>query len=154
MKFITGKEILCTLAGILGGLITTAFGGWSEGLTTLLLLMAVDFVSGLVVAGLFQASPKTDHGGLESMAGWKGLARKVGTLLMVMVSYRIDLALGTDYLMTAVVIGFIVNEVISLVENMGLMGIPMPKAITKMIDILSAKANATQEEKDNDKAED
>lgn len=140
-KFLSLEKIISAFAGLIGGCVVTAFGGWSEGLTTLLLLMIVDFVTGLVLAGLFQASPKTAHGGLESKAGWKGLARKVGTLLIVMVSYRIDLALGTDYLMNAVVIGFIVNELISLVENMGLMGIPMPKAIKKAIDILTAKAD-------------
>ena len=149
-KFLTGKDVLSTIGGLFGGVIAMAFGGWSEGLTTLLILMIVDYLSGLVVAGLFQASPKTETGGLESRAGWKGLARKVATLLIVMVAHRIDVALGTNYLMTAAVIGFIMNELISLVENAGLMGIPMPKAITKAIDILTTKADIEA----SDKAED
>lgn len=149
-KFLTGKDVLSTIGGLFGGVIAMAFGGWSEGLTTLLILMIVDYLSGLVVAGLFQASPKTETGGLESRAGWKGLARKVATLLIVMVAYRIDVALGTNYLMNAAVIGFIMNELISLVENAGLMGIPMPKAITKAIDILTTKADIEA----SDKAED
>lgn len=149
-KFLTGKDVLSTIGGLFGGVIAMAFGGWSEGLTTLLILMIVDYLSGLVVAGLFQASPKTETGGLESRAGWKGLARKVATLLIVMVAYRIDVALGTNYLMNAAVIGFILNELISLVENAGLMGIPMPKAITKAIDVLTTKADI----KASDKAED
>lgn len=147
-KILTGKDILSTAGGLLGGVIAMAFGGWSEGLTTLLILMIVDYISGLVVAGLFQASPKTASGGLESKAGWKGLARKVATLLIVMVAYRIDVALGTNYLMNAAVIGFIVNELISLVENAGLMGIPMPKAITKAIDVLTAKADIEASDKE------
>jgi len=149
-KFLTGKDVLSTIGGLFWGVIAMAFGGWSEGLTTLLILMIVDYLSGLVVAGLFQASPKTETGGLESRAGWKGLARKVATLLIVMVAYRIDVALGTNYLMNAAVIGFIMNELISLVENAGLMGIPMPKAITKAIDILTTKADIEA----SDKAED
>ncbi len=149
-KFLTGKDVLSTIGGLFGGVIAMAFGGWSEGLTTLLILMIVDYLSGLVVAGLFQASPKTKTGGLESRAGWKGLARKVITLFIVMVAYRIDVALGTNYLMNAAVIGFIMNELISLVENAGLMGIPMPKAITKAIDILTTKADLEA----SDKAED
>lgn len=149
-KFLTGKDVLSTIGGLFGGVIAMAFGGWSEGLTTLLILMIVDYLSGLVVAGLFQASPKTETGGLESRAGWKGLARKVATLLIVMVAYRIDVALGTNYLMNAAVIGFILNELISLVENAGLMGIPMPKAITKAIDVLTTKADIEA----SDKAED
>lgn len=149
-KFLTGKDVLSTIGGLFGGVIAMAFGGWSEGLTTLLILMIVDYLSGLVVAGLFQASTKTQTGGLESRAGWKGLARKVITLFIVMVAYRIDVALGTNYLMNAAVIGFIMNELISLVENAGLMGIPMPKAITKAIDILTTKADIEA----SDKAED
>lgn len=149
-KFLTGKDVLSTVGGLFGGVIAMAFGGWSEGLTTLLILMIVDYLSGLVVAGLFQASPKTETGGLGSRAGWKGLARKVATLLIVMVAYRIDVALGINYLMNAAVIGFILNELISLVENAGLMGIPMPKAITKAIDILTTKADIET----SDKAED
>lgn len=142
-KLMDGKDALATLSGLFGGMVATAFGGWTEGLTTLVILMIVDYLSGLVVAGLFQASPKTANGGLESKAGWKGLARKVATLLIVMVAYRIDVALGTTYLMNAATIGFIANEVISLVENAGLMGIPMPKAITKAIDALNFKADET-----------
>lgn len=149
-KFLTGKDVLSTIGGLFGGVIAMAFGGWSEGLTTLLILMIVDYLSGLVVAGLFQASTKTQTGGLESRAGWKGLARKVITLFIVMVAYRIDVALGTNYLMNAAVIGFIMNELISLVENAGPMGIPMPKAITKAIDILTTKADIEA----SDKAED
>lgn len=149
-KFLTGKDVLSTVGGLFGGVIAMTFGGWSEGLTTLLILMIVDYLSGLVVAGLFRASPKTETGGLGSRAGWKGLARKVATLLIVMVAYRIDVALGINYLMNAAVIGFILNELISLVENAGLMGIPMPKAITKAIDILTTKADIET----SDKAED
>lgn len=140
-KFYSMKAAVSTIGGILGGFVAMAFGGWSDGLTTLLILMIVDYLTGLVVAGLFQASPKTDTGGLESKAGWKGLCHKVLTLLIVMVAYRIDVALGTTYLMDATVIGFSVNELISLVENAGLMGLPMPKAITKAIDVLTAKAD-------------
>lgn len=139
-KFYSLKDAVSTLGGIAGGFVVMAFGGWSDGLTTLLILMIVDYLTGLVVAGLFQASKKTESGGLESRAGWKGLCRKVLTLLIVMVAYRIDVALGLDYLMNAAVIGFILNELISLVENAGLMGVPMPSAIKKAIDVLTSKA--------------
>lgn len=139
-KFYSLKDAVSTLGGIAGGFVVMAFGGWSEGLTTLMILMIVDYLTGLIVAGLFQASKKTESGGLESLAGWKGLCRKVLTLLIVMVAYRIDVALGLDYLMNAAVIGFILNELISLVENAGLMGVPMPSAIKKAIDVLTSKS--------------
>lgn len=147
-KILMAKDAISTIGGIFGGMIAVAFGGWSEGLTTLLILMIIDYISGLVVAGLFKASPKSETGGLESRAGWKGLMRKVFTLLVVVVAYHIDVTLGTAYFMNAAIIGFIVNELISLVENMGLMGVPMPKAISKAIDVLTSKAEADEKTED------
>ena len=147
-KILMTKDAISTIGGIFGGMIAVAFGGWSEGLTTLLILMIIDYISGLVVAGLFKAAPKSGTGGLESRAGWKGLMRKVFTLLVVVVAYHIDVTLGTAYFMNAAIIGFIVNELISLVENMGLMGVPMPKAISKAIDVLTSKAEAEEKAED------
>ena len=57
-----------------------------------------------------------------------------------MIAYRLDLAIGSNYIRDAVIIGFIVNETISIVENAGLMGVPLPKAINKAIDILTSKS--------------
>ena len=113
--------------------------GWWNG--TLITCQSIDYVSGLIVAGVFHKSPKTESGALESKAGWKGLCRKAMTLFLVMISYRIDLMIGTDYIRDAVIIGFTANEVISIVENAGLMGLPMPAALTKAIDILTKKAD-------------
>ena len=53
------------------------------------------------------------------------------TLLFVLVAYRLDLAIGVDYIRDAVIIGFIANELISIVENAGLMGIPLPAVIAQ-----------------------
>lgn len=103
---------------------------------TLLIFMGLDYISGLLVAGVFKNSPKTDTGSLESKAGWKGLCRKCMTLVFVLVAYRLDLVIGTNYIRDAVIIAFIANETISLVENAGLMGLPLPEVISKAIDIL------------------
>ena len=136
------SQILSICTGVLGAFITNFFGGWSAAMTTLLLFMAVDYVSGLIVAGVFKNSTKTETGALESRAGFKGLCRKGMILIIVMVAYRIDLLIGTDYVRDAVVIAFCTNELISIVENAGLMGIPLPTVITKAVDILTQKANA------------
>ena len=85
---------------------------------------------------------KTDTGSLESKAGWKGLCRKCMTLIFVLVAYRLDLVIGTNYIRDAVIIAFIANETISLVENAGLMGLPLPAVITKAIDILQKKTES------------
>ena len=143
------KEYFCVASGLIGGIITTALGGWDASIKTLIIFMAIDYVSGLVVAGVFQASTKTDTGALESRAGWKGLCRKCFTLLLVLVAYRLDLVIGTSYIRDAVVIAFVANETISIIENAGLMGIPIPPAITKAIDVLQTKSEKEENENGN-----
>lgn len=133
------KNRICAIAGIAGGFLAAAFGGWSAALTTLLLFMGVDYLSGLIVAGVFHASPKSENGALESRAGWKGLVRKCMTLLAVLIGARLDLLLGTAYIRDALVIAFCVNELLSIVENWGLMGLPMPKIMTDAVELLKAK---------------
>lgn len=135
------KEMVCTITGAVGGAIASFFGGWDSALYTLIIFMAIDYISGLIVAGVFHNSKKTSTGTLESRTGWKGLCRKCMTLLFVLVAYRLDLAIGVDYIRDAVIIGFIANELISIVENAGLMDIPLPAVITGAIDILTQKAD-------------
>lgn len=131
------KEGICTGIGVIGSIIASAFGGWDTGLATLLIFMIIDYFSGLVVAGIFHKSNKTKSGALESKAGWKGLCRKCMTLLFVLIAYRLDLAIGVNYIRDAVVIGFMTNELISIVENAGIMGLPLPDVINKAIDVLT-----------------
>lgn len=139
------KQFICTMIGAVGSGIAALFGGWDTGLVSLLVFMGLDYVSGLVVAGVFHKSNKTDTGSLESKAGWKGLCRKCMTLVFVLVSYRLDLIIGTNYIRDAVIIAFIANELISLVENAGLMGVPLPAIIVKAIDILQKKSEESEE---------
>ncbi|MCH5299208.1 MAG: phage holin family protein [Ruminococcus sp.] len=134
------KDNFCPILGVTGGFIASLFGGWSSGMITLLIFMCVDYVSGLMVAGIFKNSHKTDSGALESRAGWKGLCRKGMTLFIVLLAHRLDLLMGMNYIRDAVIIGFCANEAISIVENAGLMGIPLPEVITKAIDILTKKS--------------
>lgn len=133
------KDIIVMICGIVGGFISTIFGGWNHLLTTLLVAMAADFVTGLAVAGIFKKSRKTANGALESNVGWKGIIKKGITLLIVLIAHRLDIALGTTIIRDSVVIAFIVNEVISITENAGLMGVPIPKTLVKAIDVLKEK---------------
>ena len=135
------KVFICTFFGVAGSLITQIFGGWSEDMVTLMIFMAVDFITGLIVAGVFKASGKSETGALNSKASFKGLCKKCVMLLFVLIACRLDVLLGVDYIRTATVIGFILNEAISIVENAGLMGIPLPQIITKAIEILKNKSN-------------
>lgn len=139
MKVITG-------VGIIGSLVTSMFGGWSEAMTTLFIFMVIDYITGLIVAGVFHKSPKSENGALESKAGWKGLCRKGMILLFVLVGHRLDLVIGASYIKDAVCIAFIVNELISLIENAALMGVPIPQIITKAIDLLQKAEEGVENE--------
>ena len=134
------KMGICTSIGAVGSVIAALFGGWDAALQTLLIFMGIDFVMGLVLAGVFRKSGKSESGALESRAGWKGLCRKGVTLLFVLIGARLDIIIGTNYIRDAVCIGFIANELISIVENAGLMGVPLPGIIQRAIDILTDKA--------------
>lgn len=144
------KETLCAVLGAVGAGIAWLFGGWDASMITLIVFMAIDYITGLIVAGVFKKSEKSENGGLESRAGWKGLCRKGVTLLIVFVAVRLDLLIGTNYLRDGVCIAFIVNEVISITENAGLMGVPIPAVITNAISVLKKKQNETEEPTDKE----
>lgn len=140
------KTGILTGIGVVGGFIASLFGGWDAALTTLIIFMGIDYVTGLIVAGVFNNSTKSENGALESRAGWKGLCRKGVTLLIVLIACRLDMVIGSDFMRDAVVIAFIANELISIVENAGLMGIPVPAVIKKAIDILKSKSESEETE--------
>ena len=143
------KIWITSAVGAVGAGISTAFGGWTSAMTTLLIFMAIDYITGLMVAGVFKRSKKTKNGALESRAGFKGLCRKGVMLLVVLVACRLDIELHTTYIRDAVCIAFIANETISIIENSGLMGVPIPKAITKAIELLKSKEeNTTDKDKE------
>jgi toxin secretion/phage lysis holin len=125
-----------SILGAVGAFISALFGGWDSALTTLIIFMAIDYLTGLIVAGVFHNSGKSETGALESRAGWKGLCRKGMTLLIVLVAVRLDIAVGTSFIKDAVVIGYIANEALSIVENAGLMGLPIPEVVQRGIDVL------------------
>lgn len=104
------KQAICTMAGIVGSTIAALFGGWDEGLATLIIFMTVDYISGLIVAGVFHTSTKTDSGALSSRAGWKGICKKCMTLLYVLIAYRLDRLIGAHYIRDTVIIAFIIND--------------------------------------------
>lgn len=134
------KNTILTVFGVIGGAIASMFGGWDSALTTLVIFMAIDYLTGLIVAGVFHNSEKTETGALESRAGWKGLCRKGVTLLIVLVACRLDVAVGSDFIRDATVVAFVANETISIIENCGLMGIPIPAVVTKAIEVLKNKS--------------
>ena len=139
------KNILSTYIGILGSIIASLLGGWDMALQTLIIFMTIDYVTGLMVAGIFNKSTKTKHGALESVAGWKGLCRKGVALLIVLIACRLDLLTGANLIRDAVVIAYCTTEAISIIENAGLMGVPIPTRLTKAIEALKSKEDDNNE---------
>ena len=117
-----------------GAFVTALFGEWDGALLTLLLFMAADWLTGLTVAGVFHRSPKSRNGALESRIGLKGLCRKGAMLLVVLIAYRLDLMAGLHgVLRTAAIVALVCNEALSVLENVGLMGVKYPEIINRVI---------------------
>lgn len=131
--------ILTALGVSLSGILNTFWGGWSSPMTTLCIVMAVDYVSGILLAVVFHKSPKTPNGGASSEIGFKGLAKKLFLLMLVGVAYQLDRATGNNFIRDAAALFFIANEALSVLENAGLLGIPLPKVLRKGIELLKAK---------------
>lgn len=134
----TFKSILCATIGFVGGAITYFVGGWTMDIVTLCTFMAIDFITGLIVAAVFHKSGKTEQGTLSSKVSFKGLCKKFVILMLVGIGHMLDVYLGITFVRTGVIVGFMVNELISIVENAGLMGITSP-IIEQAIDILKER---------------
>ena len=143
------KETICMVIGAIGGCIASLFGGWDSALVTLVIFMSIDFATGMITAAMGR-SKHTDTGKLSSKAGWLGLAKKCSILMLIIVAVRLDILLNTNYVRDAVCIGFCANEVLSIIENTSLMGIPYPPALKNAIEILQEKAGRKDDNDDND----
>ena len=133
------KETLCTVFGLVGSALCWAFGGCDAGLTALVICMSADYISGSLVALVFHNSRKSETGSYNSAYGLKGLGKKCLMLLFVIVAVQADRLLGGDFVRDAVCIGFTANEILSIVENLGLAGVPMPQAVVKALEQLQSK---------------
>src|SRR5690606_13659360 len=109
------------------------FGGWSVLLQTLVLFIALDYVTGVIVAGY--------HGQLNSKVGFKGIAKKVLILLLVAIAHQIDLLLGNDPLIRdSVIFFYLANELLSILETVGKTNLPIPNVLRKAVETLNSKS--------------
>ena len=120
------KNTILAVLAALGSAVTAALGGWDAGMKVLVGMMAADYLTGVLVAAVWHRSNKSSTGALDSKAGFKGLAKKCVILMFVWLAVLLDGALGEEYIRTAVILFYIGNEGISLLENIGLMGVPYP----------------------------
>lgn len=120
-------------AAFFGAVTGYFFGGWTVAMNALLVLVIIDFVTGWAVAWM--------RGELRSMKGYIGIAKKVGIFLLVTVAHLIDSVLGDmHYLRDAVVFFYIINELLSIIENYGKMGFKVPDALIRAVAVLEEKA--------------
>ena len=131
--------MILSAIGAVGSCIAGALGGWDSAVITLVCFMAIDYVTGWILAVVFKKSHKTESGGYSSAIGLKGLCKKFMVLLLIVVANLLDQQIGGSYIRDGACIVFIGNEAMSILENAGLMGIPIPKPITDALDVLHAK---------------
>ena len=130
-KFIQSLKILLSAAG------AYLFGGFDGLIQLLCIVMAVDFLTGILLATVFRKSPKSSGGALKSDVAAKGVARKVCQLLLVMIITRLGASLGDQsFCRNTAILFFVANECISILENMGLMGVKYPRWLAKSIEVL------------------
>lgn len=135
------NAVLAALAAV-GCFIANALGGWDAVMIVLVALMASDYLTGMAVAAIWHRSAKSESGALDSKASFRGLVKKCVILLLVWIGVLLDRALGASYIRNAVAIFFIGNEGISLLENVGLMGVPYPAFMRKALEALREKGDS------------
>lgn len=135
------------LAGLamFGSFAANALGGWDAAMQVLVALMVADYVTGILVAAVWHKSAKSESGTLDSKAGFKGLLKKAMILLVVWLGVLLDGAMGTNYIRMMAVLFFVGNEGISLLENLGLMGVPYPDFLRKALEALHEQGDQGNE---------
>lgn len=133
---------LASFSIVFGSILTFAFGSWSEPLTFLLIVMAIDYITGITAA-------IREGSGLDSTVGFWGLVKKGLMLLIVMLCHQIDEMLGSEMAMGGAIAFYIVNELLSVIENFGRMGIPLPPQLQTIVKALRDRAEAEQRDRNN-----
>ncbi|MBQ2730051.1 MAG: phage holin family protein [Clostridia bacterium] len=143
------KGIIKIIAYIVEGMIIEWLGGWDIFISSLFLLIVIDVISGLIKSVLCK-SEKSKGGGLCSHSMFVGGIRKLLILVIVVVSNALDDVFFDDnaYIRSAVLGYYIVNESISIVENLGMCGVQLPPFLNKVLDNLS---DVTERGKNNKK---
>lgn len=144
------KVLICTVLGGIGANLSLIFGNWNDSMTTLAIMMGIDYILGIMIACVFKKSEKSKNGGINSRSAWMGICKKVGTLLLVAVAYRIDVSMKTNFLKDGVCVAFITSEGISIIENARVMGLPIPEVLVNALDGLKGGKDDKDDKDDKD----
>ena len=153
MNAVQIKDAVIAALAAAGAFLANAFGGWDAVLKVLIVMMAADYITGLAVAAIWHRSNKSETGAADSRAGFKGLVRKCAILLLVYIGVLLDAATGAHYIRSAVALFFIGNEGLSLLENVGLMGVKYPQFLENMLEALRDRGDGGEPGKERRDAE-
>ena len=130
-------EKIIKVAAAVAGAIAGLYGGWSAMLTILVVMMCIDYVTGLLVAWTGR-STKTENGGLSSKVGFIGIAKKGVIMLIVLLATLLDQAIGNTAMVFqgATVFYYIANEGLSILENADQLGVRTPRFIHNRLEIM------------------
>lgn len=132
----------------IGSFVANALGGWDASMQVLVALMVADYVTGVLVAAVWHRSTKSQSGALDSKAGFRGILKKGMILVLVWLGVLLDQALGASYVRIAVILFFVGNEGLSLLENLGLMGVPYPAFLQRTLEALKEDGDKGEKEKE------
>lgn len=129
------KVLLTASTGFFSSFLLKSVGGIDTPLSTLLIFMCIDFISGIILSAFFKKSIKTENGKLSSNVGAKGIAKKGLTLLVIIMAYQLDMLRDTDYIRNGAIMSYLLIEGISICENLKLMGVKLPKIISDALEV-------------------
>lgn len=129
----TGTEAQVGTATGAGGAIVSYFLGWNEALEALLVLMVIDYITGLLAAYI---NPNLQ---LNSNRGFKGICKKIMILLLIALAHELEKATGIPAVQSVVVWFFIGNEGLSVIENAAKAGVPIPAKLRDTLEQLQSE---------------
>jgi toxin secretion/phage lysis holin len=130
------KNIVSITTGTIVSLLINLIGKPTDDLIILIVLMIIDLIVGFLISAIWQKSNKTDSGKLSSTVMFKGITKKFFMLVIVVIAFQLDKLLVMNVIRHIVIISFIVEEILSIAENIAITGIKIPSIVTKALDVL------------------
>lgn len=140
------QVLIDSIAGTAGAVFGFLFGKVTGIFWALIAFMALDYITGVIIAIINKK--------LSSEVGFKGLAKKFLILIFVSVGHVADTYVlgGTPVAMSAVILFYLANEGISIIENAASLGLPVPKKLQDILEQIRDKSEDDTNEGGNNNA--